>query len=119
MAAIIEVKDLVKVFDEKIRAVDGITFDVQEGEIFGFLGPNGAGKSTTINMLVTLHRPTSGVALVMGMDVVKDATKVRQSIGRHYPGVEGMHGVLPPPDMKFIDVVKQDHPFHQLALICR
>ncbi|MDD1747094.1 MAG: ATP-binding cassette domain-containing protein [Methanomassiliicoccales archaeon] len=81
MTAIIEVKDLVKVFDQKIRAVDGITFDVQEGEIFGFLGPNGAGKSTTINMLVTLHRPTSGVALVMGMDVVKDAKKVRQSIG--------------------------------------
>ena len=58
MTAIIEVKDLVKVFDGKIRAVDGITFDVEEGEIFGFLGPNGAGKSTTINMLVTLHRPT-------------------------------------------------------------
>jgi ABC-2 type transport system ATP-binding protein len=81
MAAIIEVKDLVKVFDGKIRAVDGITFDVQEGEIFGFLGPNGAGKSTTINMLVTLHRPTSGVAKVMGMDVVKEATKVRRVIG--------------------------------------
>lgn len=81
MAAIIEVKDLVKVFDGKIRAVDGITFDVQEGEIFGFLGPNGAGKSTTINMLVTLHRPTSGSAKVMGLDVVKDAKKVRQVIG--------------------------------------
>jgi ABC-2 type transport system ATP-binding protein len=81
MTAIIEVKDLVKVFDEKIRAVDGITFEVQEGEVFGFLGPNGAGKSTTINILVTLHRPTSGVALVMGMDVVKEARKVRQSIG--------------------------------------
>ncbi|MDD1747268.1 MAG: ATP-binding cassette domain-containing protein [Methanomassiliicoccales archaeon] len=81
MAAIIEVKDLVKVFDGKIRAVDGITFDVQEGEIFGFLGPNGAGKSTTINMLVTLHRPTSGLAKVMGMDVVKEATKVRRVIG--------------------------------------
>jgi ABC-2 type transport system ATP-binding protein len=81
MAAVVEVKDLVKVFDGKIRAVDGITFDVQEGEIFGFLGPNGAGKSTTINMLVTLQRPTSGIARVMGMDVVKNAKKVRQSIG--------------------------------------
>ncbi|HUL39977.1 MAG TPA: ATP-binding cassette domain-containing protein [Methanomassiliicoccales archaeon] len=81
MTAIIEVKDLVKVFDGKIRAVDGITFDVQEGEIFGFLGPNGAGKSTTINMLVTLHRPTSGLAKVMGLDVVKDANKVRHAIG--------------------------------------
>jgi ABC-2 type transport system ATP-binding protein len=81
MAAIIEVKDLVKVFDGKIRAVDGISFEVEEGEIFGFLGPNGAGKSTTINMLVTLHRPTSGTAKVLGLDVVKDARKVRQVIG--------------------------------------
>ena len=81
MTAIIEVKDLVKVFDGKIRAVDGVSFDVQEGEIFGFLGPNGAGKSTTINMLVTLHRPTSGSAKVMGLDVVKEAKKVRQVIG--------------------------------------
>jgi ABC-2 type transport system ATP-binding protein len=81
MTAIIEVKDLVKVFDGKIRAVDGISFDVEEGEIFGFLGPNGAGKSTTINLLVTLHRPTSGIARVMGLDVVKEAKKVRQAIG--------------------------------------
>jgi ABC-2 type transport system ATP-binding protein len=81
MGAIIEVRDLVKVFDQKIRAVDGVTFDVQEGEIFGFLGPNGAGKSTTINMLVTLHRPTAGSARVMGLDVVKEARKVRQVIG--------------------------------------
>ncbi|MEM0449330.1 MAG: ATP-binding cassette domain-containing protein [Methanomassiliicoccales archaeon] len=81
MTAIIEVRDLVKVFDGKIRAVDGISFDVEEGEIFGFLGPNGAGKSTTINILVTLLRPTSGSAKVLGMDVVKEAKKVRQVIG--------------------------------------
>ena len=81
MGAIIEVKDLVKVFDKTIRAVDGVTFDVQEGEIFGFLGPNGAGKSTTINILVTLLRPTSGSALVMGHDVMKEADKVRHIIG--------------------------------------
>lgn len=81
MAAIIEVKDLVKVFDKTIRAVDGVTFDVQEGEIFGFLGPNGAGKSTTINILVTLLKPTSGSALVMGHDVMREADKVRHIIG--------------------------------------
>lgn len=81
MAAIIEVKDLVKVFDKTIRAVDGVSFDVQEGEIFGFLGPNGAGKSTTINVLVTLLKPTSGSALVMGHDVVKEADVVRHIIG--------------------------------------
>lgn len=81
IAAIIEVRDLVKVFDKTIRAVDGVTFDVEEGEIFGFLGPNGAGKSTTINVLVTLLKPTSGSALVMGQDVVKEADKVRGTIG--------------------------------------
>ena len=81
IVAIIEVKDLVKVFDKTIRAVDGVTFDVEEGEIFGFLGPNGAGKSTTINVLVTLLKPTSGSALVMGQDVVKEADKVRRTIG--------------------------------------
>jgi ABC-2 type transport system ATP-binding protein len=81
MAAIIEVRDLVKVFDKTIRAVDGVSFDVQEGEIFGFLGPNGAGKSTTINMLVTLLKPTSGTALVMGHDVTKEADVVRHIIG--------------------------------------
>jgi ABC-2 type transport system ATP-binding protein len=81
MAAIIEVRDLVKVFDKTIRAVDGVSFDVEEGEIFGFLGPNGAGKSTTINMLVTLLKPTSGTAMVMGHDVMKEANVVRHIIG--------------------------------------
>jgi ABC-2 type transport system ATP-binding protein len=81
VAAIIEVKDLVKVFDKTIRAVDGINFEVQEGEIFGFLGPNGAGKSTTINMLVTLLKPTSGTALIMGLDVAKEPDKIRNIIG--------------------------------------
>ncbi|MGD1059960.1 MAG: ATP-binding cassette domain-containing protein [Methanomassiliicoccales archaeon] len=81
MAAIVEVKDLVKVFDKTIRAVDGINFEVEEGEIFGFLGPNGAGKSTTINMLVTLLKPTSGTALIMGHDVAKEPDKIRHIIG--------------------------------------
>jgi ABC-2 type transport system ATP-binding protein len=81
MAAIIEVKDLVKVFDKTIRAVDGVNFEVEEGEIFGFLGPNGAGKSTTINMLVTLLKPTSGTALIMGHDVAKEPDMIRHIIG--------------------------------------
>ncbi|MEZ5243633.1 MAG: ATP-binding cassette domain-containing protein [Acidimicrobiales bacterium] len=64
-----------------LRAVDGIDLEVEAGEIFGFLGPNGAGKSTTVRMLVTLLRPTAGVARVAGFDVVKEPTAVRRSIG--------------------------------------
>ncbi|MBM4237100.1 MAG: ATP-binding cassette domain-containing protein [Euryarchaeota archaeon] len=81
MSAMIEVNNLVKIFNGTIKAVDGVTFQVQEGEVFGFLGPNGAGKTTTISMLTTLLRPTSGSASVMGLDVVKDATRVRKVIG--------------------------------------
>jgi ABC-2 type transport system ATP-binding protein len=64
-----------------IEAVAGIDLEVKPGEVFGFLGPNGAGKSTTVRMLTTLLRPTSGTARVAGYDVVKDADKVRRSIG--------------------------------------
>lgn len=81
MSAIIEVKDLVKVYNHSVKAVDNITFEVEEGEIFGFLGPNGAGKTTTINILTTLLMPTSGVCRVCGHDSVKEATKVRSCIG--------------------------------------
>ena len=63
------------------KAVDGISFKVEEGEIFGFLGPNGAGKSTTMMILTTLLKPTSGSALVGGYDVMSDAKKVREKIG--------------------------------------
>lgn len=71
---------LVREFGD-LRAVDGIDLEVEAGEIFGFLGPNGAGKSTTVRMLVTLLRPTAGVARVAGFDVVKEPTAVRRSIG--------------------------------------
>ena len=64
-----------------VQAVKGINLEVKAGEIFGFLGPNGAGKSTVVRMLTTLLRPTSGTAHVAGFDVVKDADKVRRSIG--------------------------------------
>ena len=77
---IIEVDNLSKQFGE-IKAVDGVSFQVEEGEVFGFLGPNGAGKTTTINMLCTLLRPTSGQARVAGLDVIKDKNDVRRAIG--------------------------------------
>ncbi len=62
-------------------AVDHISFQVPEGEIFGFLGPNGAGKTTTVKMLCTLLRPSSGSASVAGFDVVRQHTQVRKSLG--------------------------------------
>ena len=64
-----------------LKAVDGITLSVQEGEIFALLGPNGAGKTTTISMLTGLLAPTSGSAIVAGFDVQKEPLKVRQEIG--------------------------------------
>jgi ABC-2 type transport system ATP-binding protein len=76
----IEVHDLRKRFGE-LKAVDGVSFDVGKGEIFGLLGPNGAGKSTLIRMLTTLIEPTSGSALVAGHDVSKDPNAVRLAIG--------------------------------------
>lgn len=76
----VETQSLVKEFG-KIKAVDNISFNVEEGEIFGFLGPNGAGKSTTMMILTTLLKPTSGKALVAGYDVVRQAKKVRENIG--------------------------------------
>jgi len=77
---VIECKDLVKKFKQLV-AVDHVTFDVEEGEIFSLLGPNGAGKSTTISILCTLFRPTSGIAKVFGYDVLSQPTKVRKYIG--------------------------------------
>ena len=77
---VIKAENLAKKFGE-LEAVKGISFNVKEGEVFGFLGPNGAGKTTTINMLCTLLKPTGGEAQVNGFDVVKERTKVRESIG--------------------------------------
>jgi len=76
----IDVRNIVKKFGD-FTAVKGISFTVDEGEIFGLLGPNGAGKSTLIRMMVTLLPPTSGTAVINGFDVVKQSDGVRQSIG--------------------------------------
>jgi ABC-2 type transport system ATP-binding protein len=76
----IHVENLVKKFSE-LTAVDNISFNVAEGEIFGFLGPNGAGKTTTIRMLTTLISPSSGEILVNGMNTKKDSGNIRSIIG--------------------------------------
>lgn len=78
--SIISVKNLSKKFDG-ITAVDNISFEVEEGTIFGFLGPNGAGKTTTINILCTLLSPTSGSAFIAGHDCMKESSEVRKAIG--------------------------------------
>ena len=81
MDDIIDVRDLRKVYGSDIVAVDGISFTVKRGEIFGFLGPNGAGKSTTIKILTTLLSKTSGIATIDGLDVDADQAAVRRIIG--------------------------------------
>ena len=73
--------DLLSKQFQKFIALDNISFEVEEGEIFGFLGPNGAGKSTTMMILTTLLKPTSGHASVQGFDVVTQGKKVRENIG--------------------------------------
>ncbi|HDR53561.1 MAG TPA: ATP-binding cassette domain-containing protein [archaeon] len=81
MEPIVSVKNLKKTYKGGIRAVKGVSFELREGEIFGFLGPNGAGKTTTIKMLTTLLKPTDGEARVCGFDVRTQANQVRECIG--------------------------------------
>ena len=77
----IEVRELVKRYQKaKTNAVDGVSFQVRRGEIFGLLGPNGAGKTTTIGVLITSVVPTSGSCSVMGIDVARDPIAVKQRI---------------------------------------
>jgi ABC-2 type transport system ATP-binding protein len=77
---IIEVEGLVKHYGD-VKAVDGVSFSVEEGEIFGLLGPNGAGKTTLMEILCGLRRFDEGKATVKGFDLVKDSYKVRGLIG--------------------------------------
>ena len=84
MTSIIETENLTKIFRGKVRAVDGVTFEVKKGEIFGLLGPNGAGKSTLIRLLCTLTRPTSGTAKVVGLDVGRSGHACDDQLWRSY-----------------------------------
>lgn len=76
----IKMENLTKKFGD-FTAVDNLSLDIKENEIFGFLGPNGAGKSTTIRMLCTLSNPTSGSAKIAGYDIMKESAEVRKKIG--------------------------------------
>jgi ABC-2 type transport system ATP-binding protein len=114
MTKIIEAEKLSKFYPPRTKAVDGISFQVEEGEVFGFLGPNGAGKTTTIKMLTTLASITSGTAKVAGFDVKEHPARVRESIGvvpqeltadDELKGIENLHLLaklhhVPPAEMK-------------------
>ena len=76
----IEVSNLVKVFGES-KAIDGLSFNVSEGEIFGLVGPDGAGKTTTMRLLTSIMEPTSGDAWIMGKHIVKEAEAIKEEIG--------------------------------------
>jgi ABC-2 type transport system ATP-binding protein len=93
--AIVKVEGLSKSFGN-LKAVDGVSFEIEEGEIFGFLGPNGAGKTTTINMLTTLLRASGGKAEVNGLDIHKHANEVRRNVGvvpQEYTADEDLTGL--------------------------
>ncbi|WP_102264064.1 ABC transporter ATP-binding protein [Mesobacillus jeotgali] len=77
---VIEIKNLTKMYG-KARGIEDVSFDVKEGEIFGFIGPNGAGKSTTIRTLLSLIYPTSGSATIFGKDIITAAPEIKKEIG--------------------------------------
>lgn len=78
----VSAENLVKTYDNgRVRALDGLSLDVEEGTVLGVLGPNGAGKTTTVRVLTTLLKPDSGTAKVAGIDVLKDPDEVRKVIG--------------------------------------
>ncbi len=93
----IQAENLSKTFKDKkrgtVKAVDGISFECKAGEIFGLLGPNGAGKTTTLRMLSTSLKPTSGTAMINGVDVADEPEKVRGQIG-FLSGNTGLYGRL-------------------------
>ncbi|MDL2289097.1 ATP-binding cassette domain-containing protein, partial [Oscillospiraceae bacterium OttesenSCG-928-F05] len=89
----IDVHNLCKYFD-KVKAVDDLSFSVENGEIFGLLGANGAGKTTTLRTLATMLRPTGGTAVIEGCDLVKNADDVRPHIGLLFGGDTGLYDRL-------------------------
>ncbi len=103
--SVIEVNQLTKYYG-KSRGIVDVTFNVEEGEIFGFIGPNGAGKSTTIRLLLSLIHPTSGSAKVFGMDVVSRGPEIRRDIGYLPSEVYYYEG------MKVIDLLKYSASFY-------
>jgi ABC-2 type transport system ATP-binding protein len=100
----IEVKDLCRTYRTHtgivrrrrtdVRALDGISFEVEQGELFGLLGPNGAGKTTTIKILTTLLLPSSGTARVLGFDPAREPGQIRRRVGHVFGGDRGLYDRL-------------------------
>lgn len=103
---VIEIKKLTKTYG-KARGIVDVSFNVQEGEVFGFIGPNGAGKSTTIRTLLSLIYPTSGSAKIFGMDCVKKAPEIAKEIG-YLPSEVFYYD-----KMKVIDILKYSASFYK------
>jgi len=104
--SVIKVTNLTKYYG-KSRGIVDVSFDVKEGEIFGFIGPNGAGKSTTIRLLLSLIHPTSGNAQVFGKNVLTQGTEIRRDIGYLPSEVFYYEG------MKVIDLLKYSASFYK------
>ena len=102
---IIEIKNLTKYYG-KHKGIENVSFDVEQGEIFGFIGPNGAGKSTTIRTLLSLIYPTSGTATIFGKDCIQYGHEIRKEIG-YLPSE-----VFYYENMKVIDVLKYSASFY-------
>lgn len=102
---VIEIKNLTKVYG-KNRGIQDINISVKEGEIYGFIGPNGAGKSTTIITLLNFIYPTSGEALIFGMDSVKESEKIKEYIG-YVPSEVRYYD-----DVKVKDIIKYAQSFY-------
>jgi len=102
---VIEINNLTKYYG-KNRGIENVSFDVEEGEIFGFIGPNGAGKSTTIRTLLALIYPTSGSAKIFGKDIIKEGSEIRKQIG-YLPSEVFYYD-----HMKVIDLLKYSASFY-------
>ncbi len=96
----VEVRNLVKIYPGGIKGVDGVTFSVEEAEIYGLIGPNGSGKTTTLRIIATILKPTSGYARVFGYDVVKEPLTVRRYLS-YFPEEAGAYR-----DLRGIDFIK-------------
>jgi len=105
MGALVEIKNLTRKFGP-IVAVDGISFNVDRGEVLGFLGPNGAGKSTTMKMVTGFLTPTSGTAVVCGHDILTESLKVREKIGYLPEGAPAWGDMTPAGFFDFIADVR-------------
>lgn len=103
---VIEIKNLTKIYG-KARGITDVSFNVEKGEIFGFIGPNGAGKSTTIRTLLSLIYPTSGSAMIFGMDCVKFGPEIKKEIG-YLPSEVFYYD-----NMKVIDLLKYSASFYK------